>query len=155
MPSRYALQTPHGVPGAIGLIRVASDTPDEIDGVLDALGVAPVPVSSARLREIRGEEVVIARWSPLDAHIMPHGGIETIRRVTDRLSELAIPGDPVALDPQAAIASALARAASPLAIDLLLDLERAFGITISDDDLTENSFANLGEIQKLLASSST
>ena len=41
---------------------------------------------------------------------------------------------------------------SMASIDLLLDLERAFGITLSDDDLTENSFANLGEIQKLLAS---
>jgi len=38
-------------------------------------------------------------------------------------------------------------------IDLLLDLERAFGITIADDDLTENSFATLEEIGKLVAAS--
>lgn len=43
---------------------------------------------------------------------------------------------------------------SMASIDLLLDLERTFGITISDDELTENSFSNLGEIQKLLASPS-
>lgn len=43
---------------------------------------------------------------------------------------------------------------SMASIDLLLDLERTFGLTISDDELTENSFANLGEIRKLLASSS-
>jgi acyl carrier protein len=42
---------------------------------------------------------------------------------------------------------------SMASIDLLLDLERAFGITISDDDLTENSFATLEEIGKLVAAS--
>lgn len=127
MPARYALQTPHGVPGAIGLIRLASDTPDELDGVFGSLGVAPVPVSSARLREIRGEEVIVARWSSVEAHIMPHSGVETIRHVTKHLSELALPGDSLARDPKAAINDALARAASPLAIDILLDQPRRMG----------------------------
>lgn len=35
-------------------------------------------------------------------------------------------------------------------IELLLDLEEHFGISISDDDLTENSFATLAEIQNLV-----
>lgn len=42
---------------------------------------------------------------------------------------------------------------SMASIDLLLDLERTFGITISDDELTENSFATLEEIGKLVAAS--
>lgn len=42
---------------------------------------------------------------------------------------------------------------SMASIDLLLDLEKAFSITISDDELTENSFLNLEEIRKLLAQS--
>lgn len=42
---------------------------------------------------------------------------------------------------------------SMASIDLLLDLERAFSITISDDELTENSFLNLEEIRKLLEQS--
>ena len=42
---------------------------------------------------------------------------------------------------------------SMASIDLLLDLERAYEVTISDDDLTENSFATLEEIQKLVAQS--
>lgn len=42
---------------------------------------------------------------------------------------------------------------SMASIDLLLDLEREFGVSISDDDLTENSFLNLEEILKLLEAS--
>lgn len=42
---------------------------------------------------------------------------------------------------------------SMASIDLLLDLEDAFGVSIEDDLLTENSFANLAEIQKLLEES--
>ncbi len=42
---------------------------------------------------------------------------------------------------------------SMASIDLLLDLERTFGVAISDDDLTENSFTTLEEIRKLVAGS--
>lgn len=42
---------------------------------------------------------------------------------------------------------------SMASIDLLLDLENHFGVSISDDDLTENSFLNLEEILKLLEAS--
>mgnify|MGYP001388153097 CR=1 FL=1 len=42
---------------------------------------------------------------------------------------------------------------SMASIDLLLDLERTFGVAISDDDLAENSFTTLEEIQKLVAAS--
>ncbi len=42
---------------------------------------------------------------------------------------------------------------SMASIDLLLDLERHFGISISDDALTENSFSNLEEIQRLVVAS--
>ncbi|MAS92991.1 MAG: phosphopantetheine-binding protein [Verrucomicrobiales bacterium] len=39
---------------------------------------------------------------------------------------------------------------SMASIDLLLDLEERFGVTIDDDNLTENSFATLAEIQNLI-----
>ena len=39
---------------------------------------------------------------------------------------------------------------SMASIDLLLDLEDAFEVSIQDDLLTENSFANLVEIQNLI-----
>lgn len=42
---------------------------------------------------------------------------------------------------------------SMASIDLLLDLENTFGISISDDDLDENSFETLAGIQKLVAKS--
>ncbi len=42
---------------------------------------------------------------------------------------------------------------SMASIDLLLDLENHFGVSISDEDLTENSFLNLVEIRKLLEAS--
>ncbi len=42
---------------------------------------------------------------------------------------------------------------SMASIDLLLDLEERFDITIQDDLLTENSFASLSEIAKLIEAS--
>ena len=42
---------------------------------------------------------------------------------------------------------------SMASIDLLLDLENSFGISIADDHLTENSFSNLVEIKKLIEAS--
>jgi acyl carrier protein len=42
---------------------------------------------------------------------------------------------------------------SMASIDLLLDLEGSFGISIDDEALTENSFENLGEILKLVEAS--
>lgn len=42
---------------------------------------------------------------------------------------------------------------SMASIDLLLDLENSFGISIADDHLTENSFLNLLEIKKLIQAS--
>jgi acyl carrier protein len=42
---------------------------------------------------------------------------------------------------------------SMASIDLLLDLEKTFGVSIPDDDLTENSFATLEEIGRLVARS--
>lgn len=42
---------------------------------------------------------------------------------------------------------------SMASIDLLLDLEREFDVTIDDELLTENSFATLAEIRKLIEAS--
>lgn len=42
---------------------------------------------------------------------------------------------------------------SMASIDLLLDLEDVFDVSIQDDLLTENSFANLVEIQNLIEES--
>ncbi|MCB1204702.1 MAG: acyl carrier protein [Verrucomicrobiae bacterium] len=38
-------------------------------------------------------------------------------------------------------------------IDLLLDLEKTFGVSISDDDLDENSFETLEGIRRLVTRS--
>lgn len=43
---------------------------------------------------------------------------------------------------------------SMASIDLLLDLEKAFGVSILDDEITENSFATLAEVRDLVAKSS-
>lgn len=42
---------------------------------------------------------------------------------------------------------------SMASIDLLLDLEEAFDVTIDDDLLTENSFSTIREIAKLVEAS--
>lgn len=44
---------------------------------------------------------------------------------------------------------------SMASIDLLLDIEKAFGVSIDDEALTENSFENVEEIRKLIEASQT
>ncbi len=127
-----------GAGGAIACIDVWG----AVDDALRLAGVAPVPVGAARLRDLGGvDQGIVARWSAGAASIMPHGGpavVAGVRRwlLAAGLTERAVPrAVPTAADdaellaryPEAADAIearmlvTLARATSPLAIDLLLD----------------------------------
>lgn len=103
----------------------------DIDGAFARLGLAPLAPGRLALRNLLGiDRALIARWTPTMAQLMPHGGPRILRRVADALLAAGLEedraDDPLALYPEAAtliearMLEALARAASPPAIDLLL-----------------------------------
>jgi hypothetical protein len=143
--TRFRLVTPPpgagGGKGSGAIAMIALHGPPE--SALRALGVPSVPrVGSVRLVDLGGiDRGVLARFSETDAAIFPHAGPEVVRRVLDRLTGggcVPITGEDHQanadaarmLYPEAASAiearmlHALSRAASPLAIDLLLDQPR-------------------------------
>lgn len=121
--------SPH--PGAIAVAQLAGP-PREVDALLAALGRRPAPgvgaVAWRRFGEI--DDGVVARVRAGHALVMPHGGPRIRQRIGARLSELgaleasdderARAEYPEAADElERAMLATMARAASPLAIDLL------------------------------------
>ncbi len=130
-PQAFFTTMTAGAPGAIGIVQIAGD------GAADVLrrlaGVEPVRRSV--LVEIADiDEAVIAGVGGGVWQIMPHGGPRVMQRLVERLMELgaAAATSPGAreLYPEAAnqleaeMLAALAQAASPAAIDRLLDQPR-------------------------------
>lgn len=112
---------------ALAIIDLVGD----VDAGLARLGVAPVPVGSALLRDLMGVDTgLVARWTAASASLMPHAGPMVVAGVCRALSERGVKEsageDPRALYPEAGtliearMLAALAKAASPLAVDLLL-----------------------------------
>jgi tRNA modification GTPase len=134
MGATWSIQTPTGAPGAIGAVLVSAESGEELEAALARLGVASVSIGAVALRDLCGvDRGIVARWSPTAAHLMPHGGSAVMRGLVAALGASGLkPGvaDPPRDYPEAAtllearMLAALARAASPLAIDLLLDQPR-------------------------------
>ncbi|MCZ6612309.1 MAG: hypothetical protein O6941_06715, partial [Planctomycetota bacterium] len=118
-------------PGAIAILQLVG----EVDGVLKSLtGVADWPLGRARLVRFDDiDEGLAVRLSDDLAQLMPHGGPRILQRMTERMIELGVePAAPNELPAESAYPeaadryetlalAAVARAASPLAINLLLD----------------------------------
>lgn len=139
----WSVLTPRA-PGAIALIALEGN-PSRIDSALASLAIAPVAVGNARVATLRHpitrdtlDRAVVARFTPSLAHIMAHGGTLIVDSITAALSSLSIPqlqspphdATLLTLYPEAAdlfearALFALAHAASPLAVDLLMDQPR-------------------------------
>ncbi|NUQ67275.1 MAG: 50S ribosome-binding GTPase [Phycisphaerales bacterium] len=121
--------TPAGTPGAVGVIEITGD----VDAALSRAGIKPVGVGEVRLRDLCTIDTgVVARWSHSACTLMPHGGRGVVRALCEALrargirehalSATAPPNNSHAIE--AAMLETLARAASPAAIDLLLDQPR-------------------------------
>ncbi len=118
------------VPGAIAILQLTGD----VEPVLAALtGRDQWPLGRARLACLAGvDDGLVARLTRDVAQVMPHGGPRVIQRLIAWLEQngaataAPVELDPCALYPEAAdrleavALAALPRAASPLAIDLLL-----------------------------------
>lgn len=122
-----------GRAGAIACVEIAGD----VEGALAALGVKSVGVGEVRRRSVpvgqgTTDDAVVARWTVDRATVMTHAGravIEGLLAACDRAG--VEQGEGVSRDfveaadeVEALMLDALARAQSPLAIDLLLDQPR-------------------------------
>jgi len=127
----WTLATPNTGAGAIALVQLTGD----IDHALELCGIRPVAVGAVVVRDLLGVDTgVVARWTPRSCQLMPHGGMAVVRQLAAALAACglheAARASAVDLFPEArsrveALAlEAVSRAASPLAIDLLLDQHR-------------------------------
>ncbi len=131
LATTWRLSTPPQRAGAIAILQLRGD----VEGALVRLGIAPVAVGEMRLRNLAGvDRGVVARVKQDQALLMPHGGQEVIRQLCQVLGQAGIVHDttpsaatrfPEARSPfEAELLDAVARAASPRAVDLLLDQPR-------------------------------
>lgn len=126
---RFRLATPHpGSSGAaISIIHVEADSASQLDGVLKRLGVGDAPVGKVLLRRIaRVDTGMVVRWTPTVVHLMPHGGAIIVQRICEALMNLGATDGSSTPYPEssdlveACAMEAIARASSPLAIDVIL-----------------------------------
>jgi tRNA modification GTPase len=119
-------------PGAVAVVQLHG----AVEPLLAALtGIDDWPEGRMRLVTVPGiDEALAVRLEADCAQVMPHGGVRVVQRLLDRLGALgAVAGaatDAPTLFPEAAdeceamALETLGRAASPLAVDLLLDQPR-------------------------------
>lgn len=129
--AHWSLQTPAGALGPVAVVLLTGD----VDRAFQTLGIRGVRVGQVAVRDLAGIDTgVVARWAEDSAHLMPHGGPAVIRALLDRFRAAGLrearsiaprSAYPEARDDvEARMVDTLARAASPLAIDLLLDQPR-------------------------------
>ena len=155
--------TPHGV-GAVAMVELVGD----VTPALTQLCGHDVEVGALRLREFGGiDKGLVARLAPERAQLMPHGGTRIVERLAEWLSArganwiddpLAMRAelDPTELFPEAnskteALAMAtLARAASPLAVQLLLAQGDRWSGRGDDAPLTSEDHARSARLMRLV-----
>ncbi len=121
-PITWILATPSGA-GAVAIIQFDGD----IDAALAACDIDAVAVGEIKVRDLMGiDRGVVARFAPTMCQLMPHGGVAVVRRLVGELekrfgrSDGALNYPEARSEVEARALATLARAASPLAVDLLL-----------------------------------
>ncbi|MEY3231978.1 MAG: tRNA modification GTPase MnmE [Planctomycetota bacterium] len=131
----WRLVTPSTSAGAVACFELLGD----VDDGFRRLGMAPVAPGDVRLRRLGDiDHALITRPSSTMAHVMPHGGVAITRAVEAAMESAGIRlarkvpprvTFPEARTPLEAHALALlARAASPNAVDVLLDQPRRWRV---------------------------
>ncbi len=131
------VSSPPGGQAAIAVIEISADSGAGLDAALASTGIDAVAPGTWALRALgRGADAdrgVVARVSELTAWLMPHAGPAVVSQLlrslgaagVEQLEEAAYPE--AASEIEARMLSVLARAASPLAVDVLLDQPRRWG----------------------------
>jgi tRNA modification GTPase len=135
----WDIQTPAGGAGAVAIVQLSARSAGELDAALKGLGLPALEVGRIARRTLLGvDDGLLARWSPTCAQFMPHGGPAVVRAIASALLRAGLRRGPAApdaaaeypearTDVEARMLAALARCASPRAIDLLLDQPRRWG----------------------------
>lgn len=137
----WRLVTPSTAAGAVACFELLGD----VDEGFRRLGVTPVAPGEVRLRRLGTiDHALVARPSPTLAHVMPHGGVAITRAVEAAMEsggihrarhvppEIAFPEARTPLEAHSL--ALLSRAASPLAVDVLLDQPRRWRLAGWDAD---------------------
>lgn len=128
----HRVLTPPSGRGAIGVVQIRAHEPGDFAAFLDSAGLRSAvgrPVLGDLLGVDRG---LVVRWDDRTADLFCHGGPAVLRGICGQLEALgSVAGDagevayPEARDRvEEMMLGVLARAASPLAVDLLLDQPR-------------------------------
>lgn len=152
-PAAWRILTPWPGTGAVAAIALEGDLP----WACSRLGLPTPGIGDIRLTDFGAIDTgLVLRWSADALHLTTHGGGAVVRAVTRWLLDRGIPeassrdvrqSFPEArTEIEAHMLAALARAASPLAIDLLLDQPRRWE---GKDLATETNVAPL-ELNRLI-----
>lgn len=147
MNARFAIDTAPGVRGAVAVLRV---TTDDAGVLFERLKMRPVGVGGSAVRSVLGaDRALVARPSEGTLLLMPHGGGAIVRAIAEGLAAVGVqeqergPGGGVCsfveagAPVEAAMLEVLSRAASPLAVDLLLDQPRRWAAHQPGDKLAD------------------
>lgn len=146
MNACFSIDTPAS-PGPVAVLRVVTD---DAGAFFDASGMMPVAVGASGVRSVFGlDHALVARPDGRTVLLMPHGGGAIVRGIVERLEGLGLTrwrggegrGEEALSEAAdtvtARMLDALARAASPLAIDLLLDQPRRWALRRGEDPLAD------------------
>ena len=156
-PPHHTIQTPLNSAGAIAIIRVSHPDPASL-GLVD-----PGP-NQLRLSDLLGiDQGVVMRADTSSVLLMPHGGIAIVRKISGALDALGVPlveeDDPVATYPEADseieahMLESLAHAASPDAIEVLIDHASrwaALGVRTIEEANTHTPSAHHAALSRLI-----
>lgn len=153
MSASWSVEAPAAGDAALAVIHLRAATGSDIDAALSALGAGEVRPGHVRLRSLAGVDTgLIARVNDHHALIMPHAGLCVMEGIAEALGRAGVfsahatdrpEPDPRERYPEAAsliearMLDTLARAASPLAVPLLLaqPLRWATAAAVSDPRL--------------------
>lgn len=136
MSARFARVSPVGTgsgAGALAIIQLEAASGDELDSALRRIGLADLPLGAVQLRYLLGiDRGLAARFAPTMAQFLVHGSPLVTAELTAAIQRAGwVPADreldsPSARFPEArdlveaCMLDALARAPSPMAVDVLL-----------------------------------
>lgn len=124
-----------GTGAALAIIDLLSPDPASLDDLVQRLTGRQIRAGDVRLADLRGiDRGLVARWNPGSAQVMPHGGSIIVKQIAEFLigagctwAEPDAPmADPTGFFPEAedrieaCMLDTLGRAASPLALSVLL-----------------------------------
>lgn len=135
MTACWRIATPRSRPAALAAIDLWAGSPAELEAALTRIAGRAPAAGRISLRPMLGIDIgIVARIDATHATLMPHGGPAVLDALAEALNSAGLTHTPepaarerfpeAGSDVEAEMLAALARAPSPLAVDLLLDQPR-------------------------------